>query len=198
MIPLLILAHIFSVFYSPTIDETMVFNVVHNDKIVGELNAVYSSDGIYSKYENETTIHTRIIKKIEVVYLTEVVFEKEILFSSHVKIMVNGKLYSEAKTIRDGGGYKFYQSGKFKKNIAGDIAYSSVMLLFEEPKGVKAAYSEEGGNYYNIEPAGNFTYRKINSKGRASIYQYENQDLQNVNVDAGLVKFHMVLKTSQD
>ena len=108
--------------------------------------------------------------------------------------MINGKTYSESETKKIDGKYAFYKNGKFKKNISENINLSCVMLLFEEPNGMITAYSEEGGNYNKIKCTGENTYRKINAKGKSSIYKYENKNLKNITVDAGLVKFDMVLK----
>lgn len=195
MLLIAILTYLFSIFLPPTTTEkNIVFNIIHNNKTVGELQAVHRIKDNCSEYENSTTVHTRIVKNIQVTYLTKVIFENDILEYSSVKLIVNGKTYSEAETKKVDGQYAFYKNGKFKKHISENIKHSSVMLLFEEPNGLGSIYSEENGNYYEIKHTGNKTYEKINSKGKSSIYEYENKDLKNMTVDAGLVTFDMILK----
>ncbi len=181
---------------NPTQEEKIVFNIIHSDKIIGEMKASKLSLEGRQIYSNTTQINTRIIKKLELTYNTRVVYKDNVLEEAEVRTLLNGKLHSLMQTKRKGKVYYFFKNGKVRNTVENPITYSSIKLLFEEPAGIPSAYSEEGGSHFSIVAVGNTTFRKINSKGQANIYQYRHKKLQSIVINTGLLDLKMVVKTS--
>jgi len=60
--------------------------------------------------------------------------------------------------------------------------------------GIERCFSEQNGSFNDLVALGKHRYKKINSKGRENIYQYENGALKEANIDGGIVEFQMVAK----
>ncbi|MBK8491642.1 MAG: hypothetical protein IPL49_12355 [Saprospirales bacterium] len=182
-----------SLAFSPSA-ESVAFQLIFRGKALGEVTATKITDGKQKIFTNNTFISTRIIQKIEVQYYTRVVYQEGILQEADVTTTLNGNPYSHTVTKRAGSVYEFFKDEKLKSTLEYPIYYSSIMLLFDEPVGVDKAYSEEGGSFFSLEKDAPFTYQKTNSKGRKTLYQYKNQDLQRVDIDAGIVEFDLIRK----
>ena len=174
--------------------ESASFQIIYRDRMLGELSASKTRVGKQDIYVNHTLISTRIIRQIEVAYKTRVVFEEGLLQEAEISSTLNGDPYSHTLTKREGKVYRFYKEGKLKKSLDQPITCSSVMLLFDEPANIRSIYSEEGGEFFDIEPGGAGNYHKVNSKGRKNTYHYENQDLMRIDIDAGIVEFDIIRK----
>lgn len=174
--------------------EEFRLDILRNGTSVGELKASKTTDGERTTYLSLTNIKIRILAVIQVNYRTQVTFKNGELESSKVDITLNGKPYGTSSTKRLGNIYQFYKDGKLKSTITGAIKYSSALLVYGEPKGFIAAYSEESGTFQSIEKQGTDVYEKVNSRGRKTIYHYQNQALNSLKLDAGIAEFEMVLK----
>jgi hypothetical protein len=176
----------------PASIETATFDIVYDGKVVGEMSATRERAGEQEIYRNTTTIKTRFIGQIEVQYQSKVVYKNGVLQESSVKSLVNGDVYSDAKTQKSGSDYLFFKNEKLKHTVKGPITYSALQMLFEEPLGKSSAYSEEAGNFIAIQSNGKASYNKVNSRGRTNRYFYENNFLKKIEVDAGVVAFEMI------
>ena len=195
MIPYFIFLWMLPVWANPAANEAIAFDIVRNEKVLGELKATKSISGSRTVYESQTTISICIIKEIEMQYESRVKFNNDRLEEAEVATTINGRPHSNVLTKRAGNTYQFYKNGKLSKTIPGSISYSAIMMLFDEPRGISTAYSEDAGCFCAIVPAGHCKYQKVNSKGRKNKYFYKNQDLQSITIDAGLVGFDMILKS---
>lgn len=175
-------------------DEVILFDVILRDKVVGELQAVKTTTANQTTYHSFTNIQTSFITKLEVNYSTRVVYREGTLSDAKVDISVNGKTFTDTHTRLVDGQYQFFKSGKLKKQLDQPIEFSSIQLIFEEPAQIAKAYSEESGGFFTIEKTEHNIYEKVNSRGRKSIYEYQNRALKSIDLDAGLVRFEMVLK----
>lgn len=180
--------------FSVANEEVVLFDVILDDEVVGEVKAVKTTTGTQTTYHSFTHIETRLITSVEVEYSTRAVYDGQVLNEAEVSLEVNGKTFTDTHTKLVDDTYRFYKNGKLKKTLDKPIRYSSIQLIFEEPAQITAAYSEDSGGFYTIEQTEKNIYEKINSRGKKSIYQYQNQALKSIEVDAGLVKFEMVLK----
>ena len=174
--------------------EEFKLDILHNGTSVGVVKASKTINGEETTYLNLTNIKMRIIGEIEVSYRTQVTFKNGELESSKANMTLNGNPYSESITKRVGNTYQFYKDGKLKSTINGTIKYSSALLIYGEPKGFIAAYSEETGSFHTIEKSRENVYEKVNSRGRKTIYHYQNQALKSLNMDVGIVEFEMIPK----
>lgn len=185
-----ILAHI----PSATNTETKRFTVLHKGKPVGELTATRTTEGETTTYHNTTTINVKIVSDMEVKFNIQATYKGKYFESSKVVITKNGKPYATTSTKRVGNGYQFHKEGVLTANIKGNIVYSASRMLFEEPKGILNAFSEENGVFDPIERNKNGSYEKLNSRGKHSTYRYQNGTLCNMNMDLGLTEVEMVIK----
>jgi len=194
----ILFALMFSTGGGHTDSTTIRFDVMHHHKPVGFLEAVRKTDGEYTVYENFTAITTTIIGKVEMTYKTKVVFLHDDLIESDFVTRVNGKLRTHTQTRKRGQYYEFLEDGKLEKTVKQPIHYSSIMLLFEEPRDIRVAYSEETGSFLNISPAGNATYHKPNSSGRVNTYRYKLDQLSRIDVEGKLFKIEMISQQDPD
>lgn len=185
---------LFSLNLTKPTDETRAFKILHKGDVIGELRSIKSKDGDRTTYQNTTNIQTKIVTEVRVKFDIQAVYNGKLLESSKVDIMVNGKPYASTTTKRVGNGYQFFKEGKLKSSVKGDIIYSSARMMFDEPKGFLNAYSEEKGEFHSIETAVANTYEKLNSRGRKTIYHYQDKALEQVEMDLGLTEIEMLAK----
>lgn len=175
------------------IDE-LRYDVLHNGKTVGEFKAYMTVDGVHTTYVNSTDIKAKIVAAVRVNVKIQSTYKNNELEHSKVNVSVNGKPYSSSLTKRVGNQYQFYKDDKLKSTLVGPIMYSAALMMFKEPSGIAAAYSEEGGSFHAIEKSVANVYEKLNSRGRKSIYHYKNQILKSMDMDVGLTTIEMVRK----
>ncbi len=181
----------------PAIEETISFEIHKGGKPVGELTAtkeVYDDRVVYKSF-SETTIS--FIFTIRVWYEYHVEYRKGKLYQANVKILVNDDLHKQTRIKLENGVYVFTEIKKRReevKHIDFPVDYSSVLFLFEEPEEFNASFSEEEGVYHKLEPLGNHTYEKTNSRGRVNKYVYQDGRLDKVFMDAGFFKFQILKK----
>ena len=78
--------------------ETLYFNIIHNDKVIGTLKAIKETKDERTIYTDETIITTHIFTKIEVKYNYEAVYYNNGLTESNVVIMLNGHQKTKTTT----------------------------------------------------------------------------------------------------
>lgn len=174
-------------------NEKRVFDLIHKDKIVGTLTANKIINGNETKYTSLTELEIHIFTKISVSYNYEVLYKNDVLNKGAVIVKVNGHEKTNVKTETENSQYSFYSNGKIVKNFDAIISNSVIMLFFEEPIGVSEIYAEEPGEFHKIEVIGN-SYVKTAQSGHENIYTYKKGELKRVDVNGGIVQFHMILK----
>ncbi|MCC6726631.1 MAG: hypothetical protein IT258_19170 [Saprospiraceae bacterium] len=180
--------------FSTSETETKRYTVLYKDKTVGELTASRTIDDGVTTYRNTTTITAKVVTEMQVKFNIQSSYKGKHFEWSKVDITRNGKPYATASTKRVGNGYHFYKDGQLYATITGNIVYSAARMMFEEPKGILNAFSEENGVFDAIEKTGKSTYKKLNSRGKNSIYRYQNGALCSMTMDLGLAEMEMVLK----
>ena len=86
-----------------------------------------------------------------------------------------------------------YSDDEVIKTIESPIRNSILQLVFEEPVGVDRIYAEEHGDFHSIKKVGEHAYIKTAPNGRESSYYYENGTLQKSDVNAGIIKFSIII-----
>ena len=174
--------------------DTIRFDILYDGDSVGEFTAIKFMDGKQTTYFNNMDISMKIIATFHLIFDVQSTYMDNELEYSKVDITLNGKPYVTTTTKREGNSYQFCKDGKPKATFEGPIQYSAAMMVFGEPTGYGAAYSEEYGGFHTIKKSTTNVYEKQNSRGRKSIYYYKNQTLQSMNVDVGITTVKMVLK----
>lgn len=194
-----ILIHYFLIFISsshPSSNEVQYFDIVHRDKIIGELKATKQQENDRITYKNFTNIKTHIIKDITVAYEYEVVFQSNGLLNANATILVDKKIHKQTITEWTGEAYRIQQNKKREKFLHDTISYSAIMLLFNEPVGKESVFSEETGDLHPLRPLGKQAYQKTNTKGKENRYYYSEGKLDSAQVDAGVIQFELKRRTS--
>lgn len=175
--------------------ETLLkFDIVLKGKVVGQLQASKSFKDSEIHYQSATNITTRFIKDISVKYKYNVIFNNNNLKNADVFITVNNKPHAETNTQLLGDHYLIKQEDTKERVFNAPINYSTILMYFDEPRGISSCFSEEDGTVNVIKPLGNHIYKKINSKGKENIYYYENGKLIKAEIDGGLINFQMIAK----
>lgn len=175
--------------------ESVTFDILYHDRVIGELTSSHERTGDQEIYRNTTTIRTRVITQIEVQYQSRTVYQGGILQEATVTSLFNGDVYDNVKTQKVGNDYQFFKDGKLKRTLKGPITYSAQQMYFKEPAGITSAYSEEAGTFHTIKADEKAKYSKINSRGRTNFFYYENQFLKKIELDGGLFEVVMIRKT---
>lgn len=180
---------------APNDDETILkFDIVRNERVLGSLEASRIVSGTKTYYKSFTNINTKLIRQLKVDYKYDVVFDNGQLQKADVRIMVNDKLHAKTITKWKNSGYRIAENKEEVTILTDGINHATILLYFEEPITIKSSYSEQDASFNEIVPLGNHIYKKINSKGRENIYQYENGVLKKIEVDGGLSRFEMITR----
>ena len=179
-----------------TVQENITFNIIHKNKVVGQLTATKTIKDTTTYYNSSTNINTRIIKNIHVNHEYNVVFNKGVLSSANVNIRVNDKQNAKTITTRKNNSYQIIKNGKYETPINTPINYATVQLYFEEPIHVSQCYSEQNGDFNSIIAIGNHTYKKVNAKNNENLYYYNKGELTKAVIDGGLITFQFIRKSN--
>ena len=177
--------------------DKIYFDIIHNEKVIGNLIATRTITDSKIQYQSYTTIKTKIIKDIQVNYKYDVIFEAELLEKSNVNITVNENPHAQTVTEWEDDSYQVVKNGKNKNTINDSISYSTVQMYFKEPVNINTCYSEQNGSFNTIIAMGNHTYKKINAKGNENTYYYDKGILKKATIDGGLIKFEIVASYKQ-
>lgn len=173
--------------------ETIHFNVIHDGKSLGTLDASKTTDGEITIYKSHTKINYHLIVPIDIDYKYNVSFNDNELREAKAIIVVKGNEKINAKTILTSTGYNFYSGDELKYNIPKQaINHSVIQMLFEEPVGLTKIYSEEHGDFHTLKKIKEHTYTKTTTKGNKSTYYYKDGLLQRTVTDAGVIKFSII------
>lgn len=169
--------------------ESRSFDIIHNHKSIGvlEIESKPSGEGIL--YSSHTKISYHLLVSIVVDYKYEVLYHNDQLEHANVKIYLHGKERTNVSTIASNGVYEFMTDEEVDHSIKEEISYSTVLLLFKEPKSVSRVYAEEHGVFHSIKASGDGSYIKTDTKGNQSTYHYEQGKLAAADVDAGVIAF---------
>ena len=87
-----------------------------------------------------------------------------------------------------------FHDDKKASQVNGPILYSTVQLLFEEPKGFSKVLSAEHEFFHMLEKIGTSAYVKTTPQGFKNTYYYKDCHLQKVEIHAGMINLIMQRK----
>lgn len=166
--------------------ETRRFRVMKGKKVLGWNVATRSRRGNIVHYTNTSRNTVSLIKRFVIDYQYEVTFRDNRLFKSVANVQVNGKPRTSTEVSWEIDCYRIREQDIETNCVGGDIFFTSVMLLFQEPIGQSVIFSEEDGAMHRLRFV-NGAYEKTNLKGKVNRYYYENNRLIRAELDAGLV-----------
>jgi len=172
--------------------EKREFSMIQDGKIIGEAIATKTIDGSKITYSDDSNIVIHMIAKINVTYGYDEFFVDGDLLKASVIIFVHGHEHTNASTIKSDGFYNFKIDKDSPVKITEPIEYSTVQLLFEEPKEFLKAYSAEHGKFHKIKKIGEHTYIKTSHDGHENTYYYKDGHLQKAEIHAGMINITML------
>jgi len=153
--------------------QKLRYKVIKDEKEIGQIIAVRTTEGETVIYDVETELNIRIILNQEIIYTSRAVYQNGSLRNSVAKSYVNDKLHHSCITNYKGGTY-YIQTDKGKSSLNGNVTYSGVLLYFKEPGSVSQIFSEMSGQNNAVRKVGAGQYILTNSKsGKQNKYWYK-------------------------
>lgn len=188
------LSLIFLCLFGQAQTEDNKFNVIHQGKLLGTLDAAKTINGNSINYQSNTNIEYHLMIAITILYKYNVTYIDHVLNEAKAHIVVRGKDKTKVRTVKKNNNYEFYSNEEVIKTLKSPIKHSIIQLVFEEPIGVSKVYAEEHGEFHTIKKIADHTYLKTAPNGHKSKYFYKNGVLQKSDIDAGIIKFSIVRK----
>ena len=179
---------------SPTTEESLSYDIVWRKSSVGTLKVSKKNISSKIQYQSSTNIEFTFIKTFDINYEYDVVFDNNVLQKADVDINYNGKQHAQTQTQLKNGQYEVIKDGELETSFKETVRYSTISMYFEEPVHLTRCYSEQEGGFNKIIALGDHKYRKINARGKESIFIYKNGVLEKAEIDGGIVSFDMVRK----
>lgn len=174
--------------------EKREFSLIQDKKIIGVAIATRTIDGTETTYSDDTNIEIHMVVKVKVSYGYDEVYVDGDLSKAAVLILVHGHEHTNASTFKSKDIYSFKLDNDAPVKITEPIDYSTVQLLFEEPKGYSKVYSAEHGNFHKLKKTGEHTYLKTSHEGHENTYYYKDGHLQKAEINAGMISLTMLKK----
>jgi hypothetical protein len=168
--------------------------MIQDGKIIGETIATKTIDGSKITYSDDSNIVIHMIARIKVTYGYGEFFIDGDLSKASVIILVHGHEHTKASTIKSNDFYSYKNNNDDLVKITEPIEYSTVQLLFEEPKEFLKVYSAEHGKFHKIVKTGEGTYLKTSHEGHENTYYYKDGHLQKAEIHAGMINLIMLKK----
>jgi len=117
-----------------TVTGNLTFEIIHNNKPIGELKAVKEIKDGKTTYTDNTSIVAHIFTKIEVNYKYKCVFSDNQLLQADVVIMLNGHVRTKTSSTKTNSSYNFIKDNDKAVKVNGPINYSTVQLLLKSQR----------------------------------------------------------------
>ncbi|MFT6499997.1 MAG: hypothetical protein ACJASQ_000104 [Crocinitomicaceae bacterium] len=182
-------ALIFSIISSVCLAQSLDFDIVSKNKVMGSLSVVKSEANSITKYEIASKID--LVFGIDYKYSLVSVFKNGVLQKSDLKSYINDKPNSLVLTSIHGHNSSVSINGK-TQFYRGLIYYNEASMYFQEPLGRGEIYSDFLGVNKTVKKIDDETYEVMNvSNQRISTYYYKSGVLESVTVDFGIIEFSL-------
>ncbi|WP_291726022.1 DUF6134 family protein [Bernardetia sp.] len=188
-----IVGFLFGMLNSST-EKSLAYDIVWRKSPVGTLKVTKEHIDSKTYYTSSTNIEMKFIKTFKINYEYDVVYDNQILQTANVDINYNGNQHAQTQTQLKNGEYEVVKDGEVENTFKATVRYSTISMYFEEPLKLTRCYSEQEGGFNKIIPLGEHKYKKINARGKESIFTYKNGILEKAEIDGGIVSFDMVRK----
>jgi hypothetical protein len=143
---------------------------------IGSLNITKKTAGEITQYQHKTLIEVDLfVKKISVLLQNDMQYRSGQLMTVKSQATVNGKPHSSSLIEWKNGAYSIQVDGETKPSWKSPIRFSGTLLYFQEPVGIKEAFSEASAVFMQIKPLGKSSYQLVDPEnGRKMLHYYEN------------------------
>lgn len=168
--------------------ETVTFTVYFSGSDIGEIKATRRQLGNTEYYSvfSEVEYNSWLYDHQRTTDVSGVMVGGE-LADCRSKITEYGDVEVDATTRRSDNGYLGTAKDGTKATLAGPIDFISIMLYFQEPKGISRIFSESHLDFCKIKALGNGVYEYETPEGKTNDYTYKNGKLVEVKIYRTLV-----------
>ncbi|MEM7369500.1 MAG: DUF6134 family protein [Bacteroidota bacterium] len=124
-----------------------------------------------------------LIKKIRMEVTNRTNYYEGQLISSEATVVVNGKVHTSSSVVWQDPDYLVRIDNDPKEPINFPVVYSGTLLYFQEPQGIKEAFSETSGLFMRVEQEKEGQYTVTDLKNdRDMLHFYEEGVLTNIKI----------------
>lgn len=174
--------------------QTLKYSIYKGSSEIGEIVVSRTQNNHVCDYHVTSLASFRVILKYERKTSMKTSYYDNVLESAHSKTHLNGKLEESNVTRRTVEAYLGQTLDGDTLKLSYPITFSSAMLYFKEPVGVKEIYAESYLAMCPIEPVGNHTYKLTLPGDKINFYTYKNRVLTEVLVQRSWFDINFRLK----
>lgn len=156
------------------------YSISKNGKTIGTLSAQSINNENGRHISLKSIAKTRIVFEIQVVQHTENRIGDNCLNESNTERKINGSVSIKHGLKYEQGTYKNIGSEKVQGALPGKITFTTTMLYFTEPQGVKLVYAEPQKKMVPLEQKDKHVYRVKMGENEHSDFYYQNGELKKV------------------
>ncbi len=163
--------------------QTLKYSIYRGSSKIGEIVASRAKSQHVCRYDVTSFASFRVILKYERKTSMKVSYRHNILETGESKTYMNGELEESSLTRRSHNAYVGLTLGGDTLHLPHPIRYSTAMLYFQEPVGVREVYAESYLALCPMEPAGKNRYKLTLPGGKINYYTYKGGVLTEVLVE---------------
>lgn len=148
------------------------YDIIRNEKVIGYMLCSKVERNETVEYTNESSAKFSILIDVSVYSKLQSSFSDGILRNGKLLRQVNGKTKSDKQIAWDKDQYLIKNDGK-SALLKSKINFSTACLMYVEPAGIKNIFSENFGQYVNIDEVSPHKYILKLPDGD-NIYTYQN------------------------
>ena len=155
-------------------EQTLNYNVMHGDKIVGQMKLQKTMNGDDTFLKVASDVKMRFVFSIQVDIREDSHYRNGMLMSSHVSRMVNGKQKANKITKACNGCYQLTDDDNVKQINQKQINNNLTLMYLQEPVGLSQVYSDNFQQFVQVKQVSSHTYRINLPDGNYNFYTYTN------------------------
>ena len=176
---------------SKKISESIAYNVVKNDKVIGTITIVKTQYNNGVTYKLESKITAKYVLEFNIVGKEKSIFRNGELVYSHVYRKVNKKIKTDHEIMYVNDIYKSGEEDLDIKAIQGNL----IKLYFVEPIGVQEVFSDNMKKMVDITALGGGKYKIEFSKNKFNILHYQNGRCVKIEATSALFDVDLIVVT---
>ena len=175
-------------------ERKLVYDVIRNGKVIGEINLVEMTQGQKKFLSMNSYVETTVIITIKDHTAETAGFDKGImLYSSFYQKQTGSDELKKTTTIA-GKKYKAIDNGESKLINLPPVRYNTLMLYTTVPKNVSKVFSGNFQKLLDLKKTGENKYRLIMPDGKFNDYTYANGVCTNVEILRNMGTIQFVLR----
>jgi len=158
--------------------DTLRFSISVAGINIGEMKAVKTRTGDKDRYQLESKVDFWFFGKIRALVTTDAYYNQKQFLQSTMHTTTNKGEFVTTIDWKDGQYHIDAESYKYehRDKVRGAMAYSGIILFFQEPQGITKMMNEHYGKIAQIKMVDNEHYQ-VSVAGNTNKYYYENGQL---------------------